>query len=99
MKRHLLITSLIAIAGATRLSAQQPPAETEVGAAKLALVNLPAKGNARLTVTTPPVEPPRIELRKLRRVGGEVRVFDVGDGLAERAEPGRDARDDHLADA
>jgi para-nitrobenzyl esterase len=57
MKRHLLITSLIAVAGATSVQAQQPPAETEVGAAKLALVNLPAKGNAKLTVTTPAFKP------------------------------------------
>jgi para-nitrobenzyl esterase len=57
MKRHLLITSLIAMAGATGVQAQQPPAETEVGAAKLAIVNLPAKGNAKLTVTTPAFKP------------------------------------------
>jgi para-nitrobenzyl esterase len=52
-----LIASLIAIAGGTSASAQQPPAETELGAPKLALVNLPAKGNAKLTVSTPAFKP------------------------------------------
>jgi para-nitrobenzyl esterase len=33
--------------------AQQPPTPTEPGAAQLALVNVPAKGSAKLTVTTP----------------------------------------------
>lgn len=53
MKRHLLITSLLGIVGAGTAAAQQPPAETEVGASKLALVNLPAKGSAKLTVSSP----------------------------------------------
>lgn len=57
MKRHLLMTSLIATVGASKVLAQQPPAETEVGASKLALVNLPAKGSATLTVTTPAFKP------------------------------------------
>ena len=57
MKRHLLITSLIGIVGATGIPAQQPPAETEVGASKLALVNLPAKGTAKLTVSSPAFKP------------------------------------------
>lgn len=57
MKRHLLITSLIGVVGATDVSSQQPPAEIEVGAAKLALVNLPAKGSAKLTVTSPAFKP------------------------------------------
>lgn len=57
MKRHLLITSLLGIVGATNVSAQQPPAETEVGAPKLALVNLPAKGSAKLTVSSPAFKP------------------------------------------
>jgi len=57
MKRTLLIASLIATVGATGASAQQPPAETELGAPKLALVNLPAKGTARLTVSTPAFKP------------------------------------------
>jgi para-nitrobenzyl esterase len=33
--------------------AQGPPPATEVGAAQLAMANLPAKGGAKLTVTTP----------------------------------------------
>jgi len=33
--------------------AQQPPAATEAGAAQLALITLPAKGGAKLTVTSP----------------------------------------------
>lgn len=53
MTRHLLVLSLIASVGASNVSAQQPPADTEVGAPKLALVNLPAKGNAKLTVSSP----------------------------------------------
>src|SRR5690349_6818178 len=57
MKRTLLIASLIASVGTTSASAQQPPAETELGAAKLALVNLPAKGKAKLTVSTPAFKP------------------------------------------
>jgi Raf kinase inhibitor-like YbhB/YbcL family protein len=57
MKPHLLITSFIGIVGATNVSAQQPPVETEVGATKLALVNLPAKGTATLTVSSPAFEP------------------------------------------
>jgi len=57
MKRTLLIASLIATVGATSASAQQPPAETELGAPKLALVNLPAKGKATLTVSTPAFKP------------------------------------------
>jgi para-nitrobenzyl esterase len=58
MKRKLLITSLIATLGATGVvSAQEPPAATEVGASKLALVNIPAAGNAKLTVSTPAFKP------------------------------------------
>ena len=57
MKGSLLITSLLAIVGSSNVMAQQPPAATEVGASKLALVNLPAKGNAKLTVTTPAFNP------------------------------------------
>ncbi len=58
MKRKLLITSLIATLGATGVvSAQEPPAATEVGASKLALVNIPATGNAKLTVSTPAFKP------------------------------------------
>ena len=58
MKRKLLITSLMLTIGATGVvSAQEPPAATEVGASKLALVNIPAKGNAKLTVSTPAFKP------------------------------------------
>jgi para-nitrobenzyl esterase len=57
MNRHLLVTSLIGMVGAANVSAQQPPAKTEVGASKLALVNLPAKGNAKLTVSSPAFKP------------------------------------------
>src|SRR6476660_1854882 len=39
---------------ASALSAQAaPPKDPEVGLAQLALTNAPAKGNAKLTVTTP----------------------------------------------
>jgi para-nitrobenzyl esterase len=38
---------------AAALSAQTPPKDPEVGIAQLALTNAPAKGNAKLTVTTP----------------------------------------------
>src|SRR5262245_46322915 len=41
----------------TKAGAQQPPAATEVGAAQLALVNLPAKAAAKLTVTSPAFAP------------------------------------------
>jgi para-nitrobenzyl esterase len=58
MKRKLLIPSLLATVSATGVaSAQQPPAAIEVGASKLALVNLPAKANAKLTVSTPAFKP------------------------------------------
>ena len=53
MKRHLIIPSFVVTLGAANAAAQQPPAATEVGAAQLALVNIPAKNNAKLTVTTP----------------------------------------------
>ena len=45
-----LALSMIAAAA---LSAQTPPKDPEVGIAQLALTNAPAKGNAKLTVTTP----------------------------------------------
>src|SRR6185437_14480445 len=45
--------AVIAVAGATPALGQAPPAATEVGAAQLALTNVPAKGGAKLTVTTP----------------------------------------------
>jgi para-nitrobenzyl esterase len=43
--------------GVSAASAQQPPAAIEVGAAQLALVNLLAKGGAKLTVTSPAFAP------------------------------------------
>ena len=57
MNRHLLVTSFIAVVGATNASAQQPPADSEVGASKLALVNLPAKRGSRITVSSPAFKP------------------------------------------
>lgn len=57
MTRTLLITSLVAISGATVVSAQEPPAESELGAPQLAFVNLPAKGGAKLTVSSPAFKP------------------------------------------
>jgi para-nitrobenzyl esterase len=53
MNRFLLIPSLAGMLVAPYATAQQPPAETEIGASKLALVNLRPKTNAKLTVTTP----------------------------------------------
>jgi para-nitrobenzyl esterase len=45
------------IAFAPGLSAQAPPTPTEVGAAQLVLLTVPAKGGAKLTVTTPAFRP------------------------------------------
>jgi len=50
MMLRALALSMIAAAA---LSAQTPPKDPEVGIAQLALTNAPAKGNAKLTVTTP----------------------------------------------
>ena len=50
MMLRALALSMIAAAA---LSAQTPPKDPEVGIAQLALANAPAKGNAKLTVTTP----------------------------------------------
>jgi para-nitrobenzyl esterase len=44
---------LFASAAAPAAYAQQPPPATEAGASLLALLNLPAKGGAKLTVTSP----------------------------------------------
>ncbi len=41
----------------SNILAQQPPVATEVGAAQQALVNFPAKGGAKLTVTSPAFKP------------------------------------------
>jgi para-nitrobenzyl esterase len=47
--RALALSTIAAAA----LSAQAPPTDPEVGIAQLALTNAPAKGNAKLTVTSP----------------------------------------------
>jgi len=56
MKSRILTATLVAFGLPSVVSpayAQQPPEPTEVGAAQLALVNLPAKGGTRLTVSSP----------------------------------------------
>jgi para-nitrobenzyl esterase len=56
MKKQLSATAavaLLSLATATAALAQQAPVATEVGASQLALLNLPAKSGAKLTVTTP----------------------------------------------
>jgi para-nitrobenzyl esterase len=47
--RALVLSTIVAAA----LSAQAAPKDPEVGIAQLALTNAPAKGNAKLTVTSP----------------------------------------------
>jgi para-nitrobenzyl esterase len=50
----LIVPSLLFVVGMTRsVAAQQGPPAVEAGASQLALGNLPAKGGATLTVTTP----------------------------------------------
>jgi Raf kinase inhibitor-like YbhB/YbcL family protein len=50
----LVVPSLLFVVGLTHdVGAQQAPLPTEVGAAQLAMANLPAKGGATLTVSTP----------------------------------------------
>jgi len=52
--RPFLPAVVLSIAAATALPAQAaPPKDPEVGLAQLALTNAPAKGNAKLTVTSP----------------------------------------------
>jgi para-nitrobenzyl esterase len=56
MKKHLTVRAvagLLSLALAPAIYAQQPPAATEVGAAQLAMANVPAKSETKLTVTTP----------------------------------------------
>ena len=48
-----LLVALLAAALPSVVPAQQPPAATEVGAALVALVTVPAKSTVRLTVTSP----------------------------------------------
>jgi len=55
MKPLISVTAaaLMAVAATPALQAQEPPAATEAGASMLAMVNLPANGGAKLTVTSP----------------------------------------------
>jgi Raf kinase inhibitor-like YbhB/YbcL family protein len=53
MRHVVALLSVIAVPA----FAQQPPPATEVGAAHLALVNLPAKDGAKLTVSSPAFAP------------------------------------------
>ena len=54
MKTFIYVAAAAALLTAAPAFAQSPPpAATEVGIAKLALTNLPAKGGAKLAVTTP----------------------------------------------
>lgn len=54
MRAHVLAVALCAqIIAASSCLGQAPPNATEPGAAQLALVNVPAKGGAKLTVTSP----------------------------------------------
>ncbi|HEY4217129.1 MAG TPA: YbhB/YbcL family Raf kinase inhibitor-like protein [Gemmatimonadaceae bacterium] len=54
MKTRIAFGTLALGLGMASLAhAQQPPAATEVAAAQLALVNVPAKNGAKLAVTTP----------------------------------------------
>jgi para-nitrobenzyl esterase len=58
MKRFTTGVALLAFFGALKdASAQGPPREVEVGAAQAALVVLPAKNGAKLTVTSPAFQP------------------------------------------
>ncbi|HEX7939470.1 MAG TPA: YbhB/YbcL family Raf kinase inhibitor-like protein [Gemmatimonadaceae bacterium] len=55
MNRRIAVisASVALVAAASSLSAQQPPVAVEPGAAMLASVTIPAKGNAKLTVSSP----------------------------------------------
>jgi para-nitrobenzyl esterase len=58
MKRYFAAAVLAAQFSLSALACgQQPPTADEPGASQLALVNLPAKGSAKLTVTTPAFQP------------------------------------------
>ncbi|HEY4131283.1 MAG TPA: YbhB/YbcL family Raf kinase inhibitor-like protein [Gemmatimonadaceae bacterium] len=50
-------SALLTMTMSAALIAQGPPNATEPGAAQLALLNYPAKGGAKLTVTTPAFQP------------------------------------------
>jgi para-nitrobenzyl esterase len=51
--RSVLVAAVAAALAAPVAAAQEPPPATEVGASMLAMPNLPAKGGAKLTVTSP----------------------------------------------
>jgi para-nitrobenzyl esterase len=53
MTRQALIIATAALLGAAPVFAQAPPPDTEVGLQVSALTTLPAKGGAKLTVTSP----------------------------------------------
>ncbi|MEP6619433.1 MAG: YbhB/YbcL family Raf kinase inhibitor-like protein [bacterium] len=53
MKTRIALATALIVIGVTNLQAQQPPLATEVGADQKALTVLPAKGDAKLTVSTP----------------------------------------------
>ena len=58
MRAYFLAAALgVHVIGVSSCSGQAPPNATEPGAAQLALVNLPAKGGAKLTVTSPAFKP------------------------------------------
>ena len=60
MKAHrstLTVAAVLVAVFAPALSAQAPPPATEVGGAQLVLLTVPAKGGAKLTVTTPAFGP------------------------------------------
>jgi para-nitrobenzyl esterase len=45
--------AMLSLVAAPAIRAQEPPTATEAGASMLALVNVPAKGGAKITVTSP----------------------------------------------
>ena len=53
MHRSLITACTITLLASAAAFAQAPPPETEVGIAQLALTTVPAKGGAKLTVTSP----------------------------------------------
>ena len=57
MKRSFSLAACCLSLVAAPLVAQQPPPATEAGLSQLALSNLPAKGGAKLTVTSPAFKP------------------------------------------
>jgi len=59
MKRRMAVAAVAAqlILAAVACGQAAPPPATEPGASQLALVNLQAKGDAKLTVTTPAFQP------------------------------------------